>query len=79
MLWYVLKLITNQFLKHVFNVTFFFKYWLEIPSNFMGENMNCNQPGFVNGKSTLSSVLESIYIIREYSIEGDNADIIFGF
>ena len=42
--------------------------------NFIGENMNFNQLGFVYSKSTLSNTLESIDIINEYLIEGDNVD-----
>ena len=49
--------------------------------NFIGENLNYNQPGFISGKSRLSNILESIDIINQYLIEGNNVDIImiFGF
>ena len=41
------------------------------------EDINCNQDGFISGKSILSNVLESFDIMNEYLMEGDNADIIF--
>ena len=44
--------------------------------NFVGDDINCKH-GFVNGKSTLSYILESIDIINEYMIKEDNADIIY--
>ena len=45
--------------------------------NSMRKILNCNQYGFVNGKSTLSNILKSIDIINEYLLEGDNVDIIY--
>ena len=45
--------------------------------NFIGDDINYNQHGFVSGKSSLSNILESIDIINEYFIESNNADIIY--
>ena len=45
--------------------------------NFIEKDINCNQYGFINCKSTLSNILESIDIIYEYLMEGDNASIIY--
>ena len=45
--------------------------------NFMRVNMNYKQHGFIYGKSALSNILESIDMINEYLMEGDNADIIY--
>ena len=36
-----------------------------------------NQQSFVNGKLTLSNILESTDSINKYLMEGDNADIVF--
>ena len=45
----------------------------------MGEDLNCNQYGFINGKSTLSDILESIDILYEYLLEMANTDIYLDF
>ena len=37
--------------------------------------MNYNQYGFLNDKSSLSNILESIDIIDEYLLEENNVDI----
>ena len=52
--------------------------WLEITLNFIKEDINCNQYGLVNGKSTLSNILESSHYINEYLIEENYVYIIHG-
>ena len=39
--------------------------------------MNCNQHGFVNGKSTLFNILESIDNINKYMGKGDKVAITY--
>ena len=46
-------------------------------SNSVGDDINCNQYGFVSGKSTLSNISESIDIINEYLMERDDVNIIY--
>ena len=45
--------------------------------NFIEDDINYNQYGFVNRKSTSPNILESIDIINEYLIGEDNVDIIY--
>ena len=45
-------------------------------SNFIGDDIDCYQYGFINTKSK-SDILESIDIIKEYLMEEDNGDIIY--
>ena len=40
--------------------------------NFIWKDINCNQHDFVNSKSRLFDILESIDIINEYLMEGYN-------
>ena len=44
--------------------------------DFIGDRINYNQHGFINGKSILSRIFKSIDIINESLMEGDNADYI---
>ena len=39
-------------------------------------SINCNQHSFVNGKSSLSNILESVDNINQYLMEKDNVNII---
>ena len=46
-------------------------------ANFIGDDINCNQLGFVNGKSILSYTLESFSILNKYLMIEDNRDIVY--
>ena len=46
-------------------------------SSFRGDDINCHQYGFVNDKSTVSTISESVVTVHEYLMEKDNANIIY--
>ena len=58
----------------------YFVFWkIDLKSHikFYGEDIDCNQHSYINGKSTLSDLEESFDIKNEYLIKRDNVDIIY--
>ena len=45
--------------------------------SFIGEDINFNEHGYICKESKSSNILESTDIINEYSMKGDNVDIIY--
>ena len=63
--------------KVIYCVRFFFKLIRNHIVNFIGKDINFHPYGFINGRSILSNILESIDISNEYLMEGDNVDVIY--